>query len=114
MEGSRRKPSANGATRPLARIVAPLALIAAAVVVIVVVSNSMGDGAEGGGETTRTDQPRKEATKDGPKRRTYVVESGDSLSAIADRFGLTVEEILELNEDVDPQALVTGQELKLK
>ena len=48
-----------------------------------------------------------------PRPRTAVVRSGDTLSAIASRTGVAVETIQRLNPTVDPQALQTGQRLKL-
>jgi LysM repeat protein len=41
--------------------------------------------------------------------RTYRVRSGDTLSAIAARFGTTVRAIVELNDLADPNALSIGQ-----
>jgi LysM repeat protein len=48
-----------------------------------------------------------------PSYRTYTVKSGDFLISIANRFGTTVQAILELNEIDDPSRLVIGQELKI-
>ncbi len=44
---------------------------------------------------------------------TYVVQPGDSLAAIADRFCITVEEIQRLNTIVDINALDIGDELRI-
>lgn len=107
----------------IARIVAPLALLAAVGAVALIISGSLGSddepandraGKGGGGETTRTttDEPEPEQTENVEK--TYEVQAGDSLSSIADQFGLSVEELQSLNPDVDPQALATGQTLKLR
>jgi hypothetical protein len=41
--------------------------------------------------------------------RTYVVQSGDSLSAIASRFGTTVQAIINANGLKDPNTLSIGQ-----
>ena len=41
----------------------------------------------------------------------YVVKAGDSLSAIARRFGTTAEELSRLNQIADPSRLVIGQSL---
>ena len=49
----------------------------------------------------------------GPAPTTYVVRSGDSLSAISDRFGLDLETLLALNPGVEPQRLFIGEELVL-
>ena len=43
----------------------------------------------------------------------YVVQSGDTLSAIAVEFGVTVEEIVAANDLADPDVLTLGQELKI-
>jgi hypothetical protein len=42
---------------------------------------------------------------------TYRVESGDTLSAIAHRFGVTIDEILRQNDLRDPKSLRLGQVL---
>ncbi|HLB26368.1 MAG TPA: polysaccharide deacetylase family protein [Dehalococcoidia bacterium] len=39
----------------------------------------------------------------------YVVQAGDTLTAIADRFGTTVEAIVEANGLADPDEIVVGQ-----
>lgn len=44
---------------------------------------------------------------------TYVVEWGDTLSEIADRYGLTVEQLISLNGIDDPNMIITGQFLSL-
>ena len=41
----------------------------------------------------------------------YIVRAGDSLYAIARRFGTTVEELVRLNQIADPSRLVIGQSL---
>ena len=41
----------------------------------------------------------------------YVVESGDSLSAIAARFGLTLNRLMEINDLTDPDFVFIGQRL---
>lgn len=43
----------------------------------------------------------------------YVVQAGDSLSAIADTIGASVQTLLELNEIANPDSLFVGQVLRL-
>jgi LysM repeat protein len=43
--------------------------------------------------------------------RVYIVASGDTLSGIAERFGTTSAEIIELNDLADPDSLAIGDEL---
>jgi LysM repeat protein len=46
-------------------------------------------------------------------RRTYTIRSGDTLSAVADRFGVTLEDLLAANEGIDPTGLVAGDVINL-
>ena len=41
----------------------------------------------------------------------YIVKAGDTLYAVARRFGTTVEELAQLNQLADPSRLVIGQSL---
>jgi LysM repeat protein len=41
----------------------------------------------------------------------YVVQAGDTLSAIAERFGVTVDELVAANNLTDPNFLQPGQTL---
>jgi LysM repeat protein len=61
--------------------------------------------------TSTTEQTRRESQLPDD---VYVVKTGDTLEGIAQQVGLTVERLLELNPDLDPQALVSGQEIKLR
>jgi LysM repeat protein len=44
---------------------------------------------------------------------TYTVQPGDSLTIIANRFGLTLEDILAVNDIVDPDHIEVGQVITL-
>ena len=46
---------------------------------------------------------------DDPKGKTYKIEPGDTLLGIAEKFGVTVEEICELNDIEDPNMIYAGQ-----
>ena len=110
-----------------ARLVAPLALIAFVVALLIVLGGSgAGEGGDdrgsdsGAGSGQPTEPTATDATTepDKPKRRRrkaiYTVEPGDTLGAIAEETGVPVETIEELNPELDPQALVNGQEIKLR
>jgi hypothetical protein len=110
------------------RWLAPLALLAAVLAVAFVVSASTseeGDGDDG----PATSEERREARGDrtrgdgrtgggtrtsaGRRRRTYTVRPGDTLALIAERTGVPVERLRELNPDVDPNNLTVGDKIKL-
>ena len=110
------------------RWLAPLALLAAVVAVFAVFTASTRDGGEGtsttastqerrqaGGQTATGDEPTATAarTTTSPRRRTYTVRPGDTLASIAEKTGVTVEELQELNPGVDPNSLTVGQKIRL-
>lgn len=43
----------------------------------------------------------------------YTVAEGDTLVAIAERFGITVTDIIEANPDLNPNIITVGQTLRL-
>jgi LysM repeat protein len=96
-----------------ARLAAPLALFAAAVAVVVVVATSKSGSPSSTPSATRTavTQPARPARRAPP--RTYVVKPNDTLTVIADKTDVSLDELVSLNPDVDPNALQTGQRLKL-
>lgn len=101
------------ADRKPARLAAPLALLAAAVAVVVVVQASRSDSPSSPSSATPTTvtQPTRRARSAAP--RAYVVKAGDTLTVIADKTGVSLDEIQRLNPDVDPNALQTGERLRL-
>lgn len=60
------------------------------------------------GEQATTAASRDAATESG--RRTYVVEPGDTLTSIAERFDTTVEAIVRTNDIDDPDVIDVGVE----
>ncbi len=104
-----------------ARLLAPLALIAvaAAVAAIVLGSGVIGDDDSSESVGTRDLPAATERTKTGAKKQkrtpaTYTIKANDTLSGIAEKNGTTVERLLELNPELDPQGLVAGQKIKLR
>ena len=106
--------------RSPARLLAPAALVVLALAVVVIVLTS----SSGGGD----DAPRRANTADDatatatapstPRRRrkgsTYTVRRDDTLGSIAEQTGIEVERLRELNPQLDPQALIAGQKIKLR
>jgi LysM repeat protein len=99
-------------TSPAARIFAALALVAAVLVIVAVVSVAM-DGSDSN-DRHRSQHHAQKEKRHRTKAKAYVVESGDTLTAISHKTGVPVAEILALNPEVDPQILIAGQTLKLK
>lgn len=116
--------------RSPARFLAPLALIAVLVAFLAIVSGSSDSGNPSQStETTSTSsstkspttatktsaaKAKKKSTKTGSSDKTYTVQVGDTLGGIADKTGVPLERIEELNPDVDPHTMNAGQEIRLK
>jgi Tfp pilus assembly protein FimV len=85
---------------------------------MVVFSSPAVDGDDSGGTTTTertTTNPRAENDRQARRRRrNYTVKAGDTLGAIAEQTGVSVERLLVLNPELDPQALVAGQRIRLR
>ncbi|HEX5909838.1 MAG TPA: LysM domain-containing protein, partial [Thermoleophilaceae bacterium] len=62
----------------------------------------------------KSDTQASTAPKPKPKPATYSVKAGDNLGSIAEKTQVPVETLQELNPELDPQALVAGQKIKLK
>lgn len=101
-----------------ARVFATIALVGGVIVLILVVSASLGGGDSTGsrghahaGQAARKGSGSGRAVK---TPATYVVKNGDTLTSIARKTGVSVVRIQTLNPSVDPQILISGEELKLR
>ena len=43
----------------------------------------------------------------------YTVQAGDTLSAIAVRFGVTIDDLMAANQIINPDSIFEGQELRI-
>ena len=112
--------------RSPARFLAPLALIAVLVVFLAIINGSGGSDSStpstdtsgltptGSTTTGSTTTTTTSTTKEQPAAKVYVVQVGDTLGGIADKTGVPLERLQELNPDVDPHAMTSGQKIKLK
>ena len=99
-----------------ARWLAPLALVTCAVAVYAVVNNTMKDesSSQGTATTQSTTTTKTTSSKSKHKRkRTYIVKSGDTLSAISIKTGVSLATLEQLNPKLDADTLHTGQKVRL-
>jgi len=102
------------AGRSPARFLAPLALLAVAFALFSI----LGGGGGGDEDPATTNQPRATATatpkkETKRKRKVYVVKPGDTPSGIAEKTGVSLEQLEEANPDLDPQLLAPGQRIRI-
>jgi LysM repeat protein len=93
-----------------------MALVLAAVAVVIVIqasTSSEGDSQNSKAGTTTAQQPTSTTPKR-PIRPSYTVKLNDTLGLIAEKTGVSVARIQELNPDLDPQNLIVGQKIKLR
>ena len=106
------------ARRSPARLLAPLALVGFVVALLVVINGAgTDDGSSkpsGAGSTataTATPTRREKARK---RRKRYTVRAGDTPSGIAEKTGVPLSTIIELNPNLDDQTLTVGDKIRLR
>jgi LysM repeat protein len=98
-----------------ARALAVSALVVGFIVLIVVIASSTGGGSDSSSRHSHRGHVSRRASRPSHKApAAYVVQSGDTLTSIAQRTGVPVATIERLNPEVDPQILVSGEKLKLR
>jgi LysM repeat protein len=71
-------------------------------------------GQESGGAPEETASPEAEAaTPTTTAEGVYIVQEGDYPSSIAEKFGISTEELMKANGITDPTSLKVGQELTI-
>jgi LysM repeat protein len=99
----------------LARFLALVALIAAIVAIVVVAKNTdLNSNSGKKNHTTKTHEGQPQKKKPRTTKKTYTVQSGDTLTSISHKTGITIAELQALNPEVDPQTLIEGETLKLQ
>jgi hypothetical protein len=105
-------------SKALARALAFIALAAGVIALLVVISTSLEDAdgptRQGGAAQTRTQADRQQGDGRRGGRAAYVVQTGDTLSAIAEKTGVSIAQLQELNPGMDPQILTPGDRLRLR
>ncbi len=109
--------------RSPARLLAPAALVATFLALFILIGSGGGGDDEtpvdSGGSQPAATTPASKSSKSSSSKKTssskrYTVKPGDTPSSIAEEAGIPLERLLELNPDIDPQALSPGQKLKLE
>ena len=96
-----------------------MALVTCAVAVYAVVDNTLlknDSSSKKGNETTQRSTPSKTTTRKTSatkRRRSYTVRSGDTLSAISIKTGVSLATIQRLNPKLDADTLHAGQRVRL-
>jgi LysM repeat protein len=98
------------------RFAAPAAFLAAITIGAVVVRAGLHHGKHNAKTPTTTVTSKKKTHKHahGGHRRTYTVQSGDTLESIATKTGTTVARLEQLNPGVDPTALHVGEKIRVQ
>jgi LysM repeat protein len=109
-----------------ARWLAPLALAAAMLALVVVLTTSGSSDTPPGPEqvtsgpagATATTPARSATTATTPAQpapsATYTVQAGDFLSTVAEKTGVSVDRLRQLNPGLDANAMHVGQKIRLK
>ena len=116
------------ARRSPLRFLAPVALVVFGIALLMIVSSSGGGNDSGSTSAsekqkdqdlgTTSKKTRKHTSTSGTSgslpTKTYTVKSGDTLGSISAKTGIPVDKLQELNPQLDPQQLVSGQKIKLR
>ena len=109
------------AARRPSRYLAPIALLAAAAAITLVVKDHL--STHGRASTTNTTPALVQSTRRVQHQshhshrhaaKSYTVKSGDTLSGISQKTGVSMQTLEALNRGLNPAALQTGQHLRLR
>ena len=103
----------------ITRWAAPVAFLAAITIGALVVRAGFQQGHHRANSptTTLTSKTTKKRPAHGGhrgRRKTYTIQSGDTLAAIAAKTGTTVARLEQLNPGIDPTALRVGQTIRVQ
>lgn len=97
----------------LVRAFAVVALVAALVLVVVIIVTSSG-GSSNGGDGNGGKPDISKVGRKAVRKGVWIVRSGDTLGEISVKTGIDESTLLQLNPDLDPQALLEGQRIALR
>src|SRR5262245_46804542 len=96
------------------RAFAVLALVAALVLVVVVIVSASGGSSDDGGDKNSNKPDISKVGRRAIHKGVWIVHSGDTLGLISLKTGIDENTLLQLNPDLDPQALLEGQRIALR
>ena len=112
------------------RLLAPVALVVFAIALLLVIAGSGGGGGDSQGSGSGSAQKEKDLGTPASRREqrrerrrerrarlpedVYVVKEGDTLEGIAEKTGVPVERLQELNPGLDQFQLTKGQRIKIR
>ncbi|MGP0053536.1 MAG: LysM peptidoglycan-binding domain-containing protein [Solirubrobacteraceae bacterium] len=99
-----------------ARLLAPIALASVTVGVYLVVHSSLETHANSSATSTPALSRSRDTRHERPTPKYYLVKSGDTLSGVAAKTGVSLARLAALNPSVSapPYSLQTGQRLRLR
>ena len=102
-------------TNQIARILAVVGLITVFMLVAITIATSGGDSDDGNDDATTVE--KRGPTAKGRKAveaGVWIVREGDTLTQISEQTGIEIDDLVDLNPDADPQALISGQRINLR
>jgi len=96
------------------RWAAPVAFLAAITIGALLVRAGLHSGHHHAQTPTTTVTSTKKHAHSHKTRRTYTVQSGDTLGGSAAKTGTTVAKLEHLNQGIDPQALRVGETIRVQ
>ena len=107
------------------RLLAPLAFFAAATILVVLVNNALDRGSEAAtptppppasvaNDTTATGTNPDGETVPPRQRQFHRIRTGDTLESLANRYDTTVDDLLQLNPNIEPNNLSPGQRIRVR
>jgi LysM repeat protein len=123
-----------GRRRELTRYGAPAAFLAAVTIAVLLIKAGLNNGSGAQPTTVGSGAQPTAATRTQPQTTTrlvltapsgattttttpvaqyYVIQSGDTLGSIAEKYSTTVDELMTLNPGVDPTALRPGDRIRV-
>jgi LysM repeat protein len=105
--------------RRFTRYVAPVAFLAAVTIGVLVVRAGFQHGKHNAAPpttavTSTTKKKKHHHAQGSRQKKTYTVQSGDTLGSIASKMGTSVARIEQLNPGIDPTALRIGQTIRVQ